>query len=242
VFTVEQRDAARAWLLDLATTDERVVAAAAVGGSAGGERDRWSDIDLTFGVAESAVVAEVLDDWTSSIVAELDGTHLFDLPAWPAIYRVFLLPGCLQVDISFSPADAFGAAGPRFELLFGEALERPEQMGTSAVERFGLAVHHAVRARVNIERGRSWQAEYWLSSLRDEALTLACRRRGLNGVHGRGVDELPAEVLTSFQAALARSIDEAELGRALAAAIDCLLRESDDTRGLGPSLRALSGS
>jgi hypothetical protein len=30
--------------------------------------------------------------------------HLFDLPFLSSLYRVFLLPGSLQVDLSFTPA------------------------------------------------------------------------------------------------------------------------------------------
>ena len=41
---------------------------------------------------------------------------------------------------------------------------------------FGLAVHHAVRARFCIERERSWQAEHWLTGLREEAHQLAVDR------------------------------------------------------------------
>ena len=48
-------------------------------------------------------------------------------------------------------------------------------------------MHHAVRARFCIERGRWWQAEYWISGVRDQALALACHRRGLAVAHGRGL-------------------------------------------------------
>ena len=135
----------------------RVVAAAVVGGLADGAGDRWSDLDLTFAVEDAVPLDEVLEDWTRAVAAGLDAVHLFDLPAGAAIYRVFLLPGCLQVDLSFAPASAFGARGPRFRLLFGTAVDLPQAPPTSANELFGLAVHHAVRARFSIERGR-WLA------------------------------------------------------------------------------------
>jgi hypothetical protein len=60
VFTVEQRDALRERLLQLAEEDDRVVAAAAVGSLAVGAGDEFSDLDLTFGVADHVAVAEVV--------------------------------------------------------------------------------------------------------------------------------------------------------------------------------------
>ena len=68
MFTVEQRDALREHLLRLAEEDERVVAGAAVGSLAVDGGDRFSDLDLTFGIADQVPVAEVLDDWTRTLV------------------------------------------------------------------------------------------------------------------------------------------------------------------------------
>ena len=62
MFTVEQRDALRDRLLRIAEDDERVVAGAAVGSLAVDAGDRFSDLDLTFGIADHAPVADVLDD------------------------------------------------------------------------------------------------------------------------------------------------------------------------------------
>jgi hypothetical protein len=61
--------------------------------------------------------------------------------------RVFLLPGCLQFDLSFTPASKFGASGPKFKLLFGHVVEKPYLQSPSVHELFGYAVHHALRAR-----------------------------------------------------------------------------------------------
>jgi hypothetical protein len=232
VFSVDDRDRARDHVLGLARGDRRVVAAAVVGGLAAGAGDRWSDLDLTFAVDDDVPVAAVLEDWTREVAAELDAVHLFDLPAGAAIYRVFLLPGCLQVDLSFAPASAFGARGPRFRLLFGSAVDVPQAAPAPANELFGLGVHHAVRARFSLERGRWWQAEHWISGVRDQALLLACRRQGLEGAEGRRFDDLPAEVLQSFEDALVRSLEPDELGRALGCAISALQRESTEAADL----------
>ena len=151
-----------------------MVAAAEVGSLAAGGGDRWSDLDLTFAVADDVHVDEVLEDWTLRLTAELDAVHLFDLPSGGAIYRVFLLPGCLQLDVSFAPAAIWGAGGPKFRLIFGSAGEREYAQPPAARELLGYGVHHVVRARFNIERAQYWQAEYWISEARDYALSLAC--------------------------------------------------------------------
>jgi hypothetical protein len=238
VFSVEDRDRVRDRVLELAATDPRVVAAAVVGGLADGGGDRWSDLDLTFAVADGVPVNDVLGDWTREFVAEFDAAHLFDLPAGASIYRVFLVPGCLQVDLSFTPASAFGARGPTFRLLFGNAVDLPQAPPSSANELFGLGVHHAVRARFCIERSRWWQAEYWISGVRNKALALACRRRGLVVAHGRGIDDLPPDVLAPFRDALVRSLEPEELRRALACAVSGLVRESAEAADLAASFDA----
>ena len=236
MFSIDDRDRARDHVLRMAEADPRVVAAAVVGGLADGPGDRWSDLDLTFGVDDAASVDDVLEEWTEEVAAELGGVHLFDLPAGAAIYRVFLLPGCLQVDLSFAPASAFGARGPRFRLLFGSAVELPQSSPASADELFGLGVHHVLRARFSIERGRRWQAEHWISGVREQAFLLACRRRGLEG--GRSFDDLPVEALAAFESSLVRSLEREELDRALGSAISVLQRESADASELAAAVDA----
>jgi hypothetical protein len=243
MFTIEERDAARDHVLEIAASDPRIVAGAVVGSLAHGSGDRWSDLDLTFGVADEITIAEVLGDWTKRVVADLDAVVLFDLPSGDTIYRVFLLPGCLQVDLSFTPASRFGAGGPRFRLLFGQAHERPQAASPPAQDLFGWAIAYARDARACIERGRWWQAEHSISAIRDNALSLACRRRDLPTRFGRGYDDLPQEVLQAFQSALVRSLTRQGLLGALAASIEGLMRESAEVAELaektGPWLREL---
>src|SRR5439155_18116634 len=120
MFTVEQRDALRERVLQLAEEDERVIAGSAVGSLAVDGGDRFSDLDLTFGIADHVPVADVLDEWTRKLIDELDAVQLADLERGPTTYRVFLLPDLLQFDLSMTPAAQFRPAGPRFRLLFGE--------------------------------------------------------------------------------------------------------------------------
>src|SRR5205814_8125216 len=85
VFTVEQRDALRERVLRLAEEDDRVVAGAAVGSLAVGGGDAFSDLDLTFAIADRVPVANVLDDWTRILEDELDAVRLIDLEAGPTV-------------------------------------------------------------------------------------------------------------------------------------------------------------
>jgi hypothetical protein len=246
MFSIIERDRIRDRVLQMAASDVRVVAGAVVGSLALDEGDRWSDLDLTFAVADDLSIFDVLEDWTSVLVREFDAAQLFDLPSGASVYRVFLLPGCLQFDLSFTPRSEFGATGPKFKLLFGTAVEKPYPPPPSARELFGYAVHHALRARFCIERGRYWQAEYWISELRDYALSLACRRHGLPARYGRGFDDLPPDERSAFTNALATSLERDELLRALGCAIEGLLREVDEVLQLAakvePQLRMLTAA
>ena len=149
----------------------------------------------------------------------------------------------MQFDLSFTPASKFGALGPKFKLLFGNAVEKPHIPEPSAQELFGYAVHHALRARFCIERGRFWQAEYWVSATRDYALSLACLHRGLPARYGRGFDALPGEVQAAFAGSLVAALERVELLRALRVVIEGLLGETEADRELAtkvePQLREL---
>src|SRR2546423_11286325 len=103
MFTVEERERIRERLVGMGRADPRIEAAAAVGASALDGGDRWSDLDLTFGLAEGVPIEAVLSDWTRRVENEFDAVTLFDLPFRSSIYRVFLFPGSLQVDLSFTP-------------------------------------------------------------------------------------------------------------------------------------------
>ena len=194
-------------------------------------------------VADNIPISDVLNDWTLKLVKEFDAIDLFDLPVGTSIYRVFLLPGSLQFDLSFTPTSNFGATGPKFTIIFGNSVEKPYPDPPSAHELFGYAVHHALRARFCIERGRFWHAEYWISGTRDYALSLSCRRRGLPANFGRGFDDLPAEVHNVFQSTLVTTLERDELLRALRNVIKGLLTETAEVQELAakvePQLRLL---
>jgi hypothetical protein len=229
VFTVEQRDALRARVLALAEDDPRVVAGAIVGSLALGGGDRFSDLDLTFGVAGDVPIAEVLDDWTRTLGDELAAVRLVDLARGPTTYRVFLLPDALQFDLSLTPAERFAPAGPRFRLLFGEtAGGGAAPVPPAAADLFGWGVIYGLHARACIERGRFWAAEHYVGEVRNHALSLACLRRELPAVQARGHDDLPADALAAFARTHVGSLEPEPLRCALAAAIRALLNEAVD--------------
>jgi hypothetical protein len=232
VFSVGDRDRLRDGLLEMASSDPRVVAGALLGSLAHDQGDRWSDLDIMFAVTDDARMSEVLEAWTQDLVDTFDAVQLFDLPSGPIIYRVFLLPSSLELDLSFAPASEFGAGGPKFRLLFGDAVERPPAVAAPADELFGYAVHHAFHARACIERARYWQAEYWISAVRDHALHLECRQRSLDGSYGRDFDRLPADVTEPLKDAVVRSLEPVDLRSALGSAVTGLLRASAKVRDM----------
>ena len=243
MFTVEQRQAIRDRLLRLAEEDERVVAGAVVGSLAFDDGDRFSDLDLTFGIADSVPVIDVLNDWNRTLSDHFDAVHLADLERGPTTYRVFLLPNELQCDISMTPAAQFRPAGQRFRLLFGETAAGGAEVATPpaagdlviptpavAGDIFGWGVIYALHARACIERGRVWQAEHYVGAVRDHALSLACLRQGLPAVQARGYDDLSAETLARFEYAHVGATEPTALRTALAASVLELMREGAGAR------------
>ena len=243
VFTVEQRDALRERLLRLAAEDERVVAGAAVGSLAVDAGDRFSDLDLSFGIADHVSVAEVLNTWTRTLIDELDAVHLADLQRGPTSYRVFLFPDALQVDLSMAPAAQFRPAGPRFRLLFGATAAGQSEGSIPPVagglfiatppvagDLFGWGVIYALHARACIERGRLWQAEHYVGAVRDHALSLFCLGQGLPVVQARGYDDLAAATLARFEAAHVGAVEPGALRAALAACVVALLGAGAEAR------------
>ena len=230
MFTVEQRDALRERVLQLAEADERCVAGAAVGSLAvDGGGDRFSDLDLTFGIGDDAPIADVLGDWTRTLIDGLGAVHLVDLKRGPTVYRVFLLPDALQFDLSLTPAAQFRPRGPRFRLLFGEtAGDTDVPVPPTAADLFGWGVVYALHARSCIERGRVWQAEHYVGAVRDHALSLACLREGLPAVQARGYDDLSGDIRARFEDAHVGSLEPAALRRALAASVHALIREGSE--------------
>ncbi|WP_371407562.1 nucleotidyltransferase domain-containing protein [Kribbella sp. NBC_00662] len=225
MYTPADRSGLRDALVAQARADARITGAALTGSAAVGAEDEWSDIDLAFGLAPDADQTAVLADWTAAMYAEHGAIHHTDMWAGPTIYRVFLLPSTLQVDIAFAPTEAFGAVGPTFQLLFGEAAEQPPRSTPDPVDLIGMGWLYALHARSSIARGKAWQAEYMISGVRDHVLMLMCLRHGVPHSQGRGLHLLPAATTAPVELTLVRSLEIPELRRAFRASVDVLLTE-----------------
>src|SRR5947209_13038573 len=227
MFTAEHRDDVRHRVLELARADPRVTAGALTGSTAFGAGDNWSDIDVAFGLVEGITPEAVLHDWTEVLDREFSVLDHFDLRSGSSVYRVFLLPSGLEIDVAVTPGEDFGARGPHFRALFGTTHQQEATPQPSAEYLIGLCWHHVLHARSCIERNKPWQAEYWISEARNYTLALACIRLGESALYGRGIDRLPAAVTDPLADTLVRSLDESELRRALPVATMCLINELD---------------
>jgi hypothetical protein len=225
MYTPADRSALRDALVAQARADARITGAALTGSAAVGAEDEWSDIDLALGLAPTADQDTVLADWTSVMYAEYGAIHHTDMWSGPTIYRVFLLHSTLQVDIAFAPTESFGALGPTFQLVFGEGVEQPPRSTPKPVDLIGMGWLYALHARSSIARGKTWQAEYMISGVRDHVLMLMCLRHGVPHSQGRGLHLLPAATTAAVEPTLVRSLDTAELQRAFRASVDILLAE-----------------
>ncbi|AXK32164.1 hypothetical protein DVA86_05350 [Streptomyces armeniacus] len=228
MFSVEERDRVRARLLARAEADEAVVGAAWTGSHAVAAGDRWSDTDLVLAVRGG--LAATVDRWTRWLRSALGARHHWDLRSDTSTVRVFLLPGWLEVDLTFTPEAEFGPRGPQWHTVFGRTRTPepfPEPDGNALA---GLLWHHVLHAFVCLERGHRWQAAYWIGAVRDHVVTLACLRLGLPAAHAKGAHLLPDELAAELETTLVRSLDGPDLRRALTAAVTVAageLRRSD---------------
>ncbi len=125
MFSPEEREALRAELLARARHDNRISGGAVTGSGSIDALDRWSDVDLAFGVRDRDQLLPTLEDFTQFMRDGPGAIDTVDVRRDPWIYRVFLLPNTLQVDLAMAPATDFGARTPSFRLAFGEARDAP---------------------------------------------------------------------------------------------------------------------
>src|SRR2546423_505113 len=74
MFTVNDREHVRERVIEMGRQDSRIAAGAVVGSLAFAEEDRWSDLDLTFAVADGAKVDEVVAAWTTCLLKFAHGS------------------------------------------------------------------------------------------------------------------------------------------------------------------------
>ena len=223
MFSPDERDALRRQLLERARRDERISGGAITGSASRDAMDRWSDVDLAFGVHAADELVPVLDDFTRHMREVHTAVDTVDVRREPWIYRVFLLPSSLQVDLAFAPASDFGALAPTFKLMFGSANEGRTLASRDPREVLGYGWLYALHVRSSIARSRPWQALYMLNQMRDHIVTLACLSADLPASEGRGVDDLPGSIKQELEAAVPHSLAEADLRSAFGAASEELV-------------------
>src|SRR5581483_9229150 len=124
---------------------------------------------------------------------------------------LFLLPGLLEVDLGFRPVGDFGARGPHWRMVFGEAGETRYPSLPDLDQVVGFTWHHLLHARSCVERKRWWQAEHWISASREQVFALACLRLGLRT---KDAHLLPADTTSILEPTLVGALHESELRRA----------------------------
>ncbi|QGN34705.1 hypothetical protein [Microlunatus sp. Gsoil 973] len=208
------RDEVRDRLLRLAANDPVIIGAAITGSGATGAADSWSDLDLALGVGDHDLAA-VLDRWTRIMIEEFGALHHWDLPAADWIYRVFLLPGLLEVDLGFAPTGQWGPRADSWRTIFGDPIDQREESPVVDVRTWtGYLWHHLLHARTATERGHGLQAAYWIGAARELIIESACRRHGLPTAYGKGAHLLPYDLRTALGSTLVGSVSRTELRRA----------------------------
>ena len=225
MFTSEWREKTRQEILEAAKSDSRISGGAITGSGSVGQLDSWSDIDLAFGVRDAAEISAVLDTYTKRMYEEYQALHHLDVKSGAWIYRVFLLANTLQVDLAFAPQEQFGARANTFKLVFGKTGNISHDPTTPLEVYAGWVWLYALHVRSSLKRGRLWQAEFFVSGMRDYLISIACRRHRVLEYQGRGVDKLPPEELKKFEPTLVRSMDLPELERVFSALVKLYLEE-----------------
>jgi hypothetical protein len=215
VFSISERDCVQAWLQDRFATAPAVHAFALTGSTALRKHDRWSDIDIFVGIDDSRSLRDFLDESERELHERFGVAHWWDLPSGDWLYRVHLLENGLEVDLGVSHQSDFAAGGPQFRLLKGSANRAPASPKPDDSQVIGKVWHHLFHTRVAIERGRRFQAEYWLHVGRDQVAALSCGRCGVPDYYGKGVDDLPAELIAAYADTMLDELQPENLRRAL---------------------------
>ena len=235
-YSIEDRKAIQDFLIEKARSDPRISDAALVGSESVGKNDRWSDIDLTFGVSENIDLKELMTDWSAVLEKKFQTEQLFDLVYEQSVYRVFMTPECLQIDLSFTPTSYFGAITENFKLIFGKEKERAIKKLPEVRTIYGYFVLYALKTRTALERGRYWQALGFLNAGREQLLKLACSKYDLNPFDGRGYDDLPDRLKAELAEGLVPELNAHFLMNALSITVASGIQLTEDFPGLKPAL------
>lgn len=232
MYSNADRAALRDALIAAALGDPDLCGVAICGSMAVAREDIWSDIDLVLAVADGSRFGETVANWTRRMVQEHGAVHHVDIARGQQVYRAFLLPSTLEVDLNFVPAGEFQPEGPTFRALRGTPLPSASTATADSSEHFiGMGWLYAQQARACIGRDRLWQAERMITQVRDQALALACLRHGLPARYGSAIDSLPPGLLTIFESSLVRFIETDEVRRAYGSTLALLCAQAQEAGG-----------
>lgn len=230
MYSKEFRSNVQDVIIDLAKRDKRITDCAVVGSEAISQNDDWSDIDLTFGVSDDVDITVILSDWNCIMAKQFDAHVLFDLPHRQSIYRVYLLPNALQVDLSFTPTKYFGALTKKFKLIYGN-VKRQEIVPIPEYKTiYGYAVLYALKTRCALERMKVWQSYYYLGKYREYIMQLKCIEVNVDSKDGRGYGDLPTSFLTDIQQSLTSKMDTDSIRDSLSKLTKVFLRTTHNNQ------------
>lgn len=225
IFTPDERERLRDELVSAAQNDSNLCGAAHTGSAAASALDRWSDIDLALCLKPDASHERAVAEWTDRLYRQHGAVAHLDVMRGTTLFRVFLLNNTLQVDLAFWKAEDFGAIGPNFQLVFGEAKPAHPEPTPNPRDLIGMAWLYALHVRSSLARDRVLQTDYMLSGMRNYVFELSCLRCGVIAKQGRGLDDLPTSERETATACIPHSLETSDLTRAFQNTMRVLVEE-----------------
>ena len=234
MFSVGQRIRIQERVLELAAADPRIVAGAVVGSLALGEGDRWSDLDLAFGVADGVLRSARVGGLDAHVCRRVrrrapvrSAQRRFHLPGLSAAWLPAVRP------VVYAGSAVRRHVDPKFRLLFGSTVEethfanRPRRMSCSAMPCTMRCAPASASNAADSGRPNTGSAARAIMRSAWRAAAAACRP-----CTAGALTTLPPDVRSAFMGALVTSLERAELLRALGAVIAGLLAEAEDVQEL----------
>lgn len=232
IFSPSDRDATLARVLELFEADMRIEAAVVTGSLGAARGDRWSDLDVAGVVVDAESCERVAAEWVGLVYGEWPVAHHYENAFGTTLVRGFLLVNGLLVDLAFTPIADFEAWAP-VRVAFdrtGTATKAaeawqpwsptPDWRGEA-----GFAFHDVLHACVAANRGKPWQALYFLQRIRNRTLALASERHALDADDFKHVDDLPPLERDPLLASLIADLERESLLRAIEVATRAFLDE-----------------
>jgi hypothetical protein len=232
MFSERDRSITLDMTLTLVQGDPRIEAAVVTGSLGAGRADRWSDIDLDLVVGDAHPCESVAAAWVKRLYDEFPVVHHYETAFGSTLVRGLFLDNGLLLDLAFTPSADFAVWAPVrvvYDRVGGVTRSAANPASSSVTpDRAGEAAfawHDILHARTAMERGRRWQALYFVQRVRNRTLTLAAARHGLDANEFKDVDELPAAATSGLQDSLIDDLEPAKLRTALEAAARAFLAE-----------------